>query len=128
MNTFQELRAHLNSEFSTNPNFTLDSSELTNLGSGILNGNGLDPALLQRIRFLLADDRDDRFICFNSEAVVFGILSSGGRRYLAKDSDIQKFMRDHGFNQSDSTNCTGDFHVSRERKNKYIDRSHLPPG
>ena len=123
MNSFPQLRAHLNSEFSNNPNFTLDSSELTAIGNGILNGAGLDPMLLQRLHYLLANDRDDRFICFNAEAVMFGILSQVGRRGLAQDSDIAKFMRNHAFQEYSPETFIGDFHKSRERKNKYIDKS-----
>ena len=123
MNSFPQLRTYLESEFARDAEFSVDSSELTNLGSGILNGAGLDPMLLQRLQYLLANDRDDRFICFNAEAVMFGILSSANSRYLAKDSDIQRFMREHAFQEYDPETFIGDFHKSRERKNKYIDKS-----
>ena len=100
MNTFAELRSHLIAQFNQNPEFTLDSSELTKLGSSILNESGLDPILLQRLRFLLSDERDGRYICFNTEAVVFGILSDATGRQLPKDSDIVKFLNTHGFCES----------------------------
>ena len=123
MNTFAELRSHLTTQFNNDPEYTLDSSELTALGSEVLNASGLDPILLQRLKFLLSDERDGRYICFNTEAVVFGILTHAKTRSLARDSDIQRFMNEHGFCELSDTD-SGDYHVSRERKNKYIDRSH----
>ena len=97
MNTFAELRSHLTTQFNNDPEYTLDSSELTALGSEVLNASGLDPILLQRLKFLLSDERDGRYICFNTEAVIFGILSGRGRGQLAKDDHIVNFMNDHGF-------------------------------
>lgn len=123
MNSFPQFRSYLESEFTKNPEFTLDSSELTALGSEILNGAGLDSTLLQRLRYLLADERDDRFICFNAEAVIFGILSGRGAGQLARDSHIQDFMRDHALQEYDPETFIGDFHTTKERKNKYIQRS-----
>ena len=123
MNTFDQIRSHLTTQFNNDPEYTLDSSELTVLGSNILNASGLDPILLQRLRFLLSDERDGRYICFNTEAVVFGILSHPSSGKLAKDDHIKRFMNDHGFCELSDT-YSGDYHVSRLRKNKYIDRSH----
>ena len=123
MNSFPQFRSYLESEFTKNPEFTLDSSELTALGSEILNGAGLDPILLQRLRFMLADERDDRFICFNAEAVTFGILTHSRSSELAQDSNIQRFMREHALDEYDPETLIGDFHTTKERKNKYIQRS-----
>lgn len=130
MNTYAELRAHLQSVFAKDANTSIDVSELISMCEGILNATNLDPVLRKRLDILLRKNRDDRFICFNIEAAVFGMIvgrqmdDSSYGKILPMDSDINRFLvKTHEFTRATSASDHGDFHIINERKNAYIRKS-----
>ncbi len=109
INTHSDLRVFLKKQFDANWEYKIGVTELLQLSENITNGSNLDPLLKRRAEMLLADQRDTPFVCFNAEAVVFGLLegpdsahlsglcfvhlSGHGRSHLTKDFHITKFIK-----------------------------------
>lgn len=74
INTYSDLRVFLKKQFDANWEYKIGVTELLQLSENITNGSNLDPLLKRRAEMLLADQRDTPFVCFNTEAVVFGLL------------------------------------------------------
>ncbi len=74
INTYSDLRVFLKKQFDANWEYKIGVTELLQLSENITNGSNLDPLLKRRAEMLLADQRDTPFICFNTEAVAFGLL------------------------------------------------------
>ena len=70
--TFAQLRRFIVNKFEINSDYSMTIEELIEQSKGILNTANLNPELLRRLEILLSDEN---MVCFNTEAVVFGILA-----------------------------------------------------
>lgn len=126
MPTYADIRDYFDHAFASNPSFYLDIDELHELGRAVaVDRTGIDPRLLTRARFLLDGSRDDRHICFNTEAVAFGILDT---KYfdeaIATRGRIHKFMTEHGFDEYNPDTDTGHYEIQYQHKNAHILATH----
>jgi hypothetical protein len=122
MSTYDEIRSYFAGLFETNPCFDINLDELLEIAKSIACiRTGVDPYLLTRMAMLLDGSRDDLHVCFNTEAVAFGILESKfANDRIASKAHVQHFMVNHGFDEYDPETKEGHYDVRRDYKNNAI--------
>ncbi len=107
--TYTQLSEFLTEQFEKNNQFKINTTEVLSQCEALTHGPGLDRKLVRRSELLAKTNFDEKTICFNVEAVAFGLLSGassrtgvsslprGSRRAVASNDAIDTFFTDHGF-------------------------------
>ncbi len=106
--TYTQLSEFLTEQFEKNNQFKINTTEVLSQCEALTHGPGLDRKLVRRSELLAKTNFDEKTICFNVEAVAFGLLSGRTKRTgsaslpegrslpVAQHIDITTFFTDHG--------------------------------
>ncbi len=78
--TYTQLSEFLTEQFEKNNQFKINTTEVLSQCEALTHGPGLDRKLVRRSELLAKTNFDEKTICFNVEAVAFGLLSGRTKR------------------------------------------------
>lgn len=116
MNTFSQIRSHLETSFEENPNFTLTIDDMFDLVAAAV-PTSVDAKLLSRMKFLM--EHESRTICLNTELVAFDILPPkyDDSEPITSIAKVRVYLDEQGIVEDD------DYDVCKESKNEAIQAS-----